>query len=142
VLAGVATGAGVSWRFVQPGQSATAAGTLQDGVDLAADSLAARYAPPSTRGISSITVRVGGMDGVRAYAGLLEYLKSLSLVRDVEVEEMTDGVVTLKLAVRGDLELLRKIAAMDDRLHSGNPGGADGDASEGGPTAVDFTFRP
>ena len=142
VLAGVATGAGVSWRFVQPGQTATAAGTVQDGVNLAADSLAARFAPPSTRGISSITVRVGGMDGVRAYAGLLEYLKSLSLVRNVEVEEMADGVVTLRLAVRGDLDLLRRIAAMDDRLQSGNPRGAEDGGSEEGPTAVDFTFTP
>jgi hypothetical protein len=142
VLAGVATGAGVSWRFVQPGQSATAAGTVQDGVNLAADSLAARYAPPSTRGVSSITVRVGGMDGVRAYAGLLEYLKSLSLVRDVEVDEVAGGVVTLKLAVRGDLDLLRRIAAMDDRLQPGEAAGAEDDGSEGGPTTVDFTFKP
>jgi hypothetical protein len=142
VLAGVASSAGVSWRFVQPGQTATAAGTLQDGVNLAADSLAARYAPPSTRGMSGITVRVGGMEGVRAYAGLLEYLKSLSLVRDVQVEEMADGVVTLKLAVRGDLDLLRRITAMDDRLQSGDRGGPAGDGAEEGPAAVDFTFKP
>jgi hypothetical protein len=142
VLAGVVSGAGVSWRFLQPGQTATATGSLQDGVNLAADSLAARYAPPSTRGMSAITVRVGGMEGVRAYAGLLEYLKSLSLVRDVQVEEMADGVVTLKLAVRGDLGLLRRIAAMDDRLQSGDPGGATADGAEEGPTAVDFTFKP
>ena len=142
VLAGVASGGSVSWRFVQPGQTATAAGTLQDGVNLAADSLAARYAPPSTRGMSSLTVRVGGMEGVRAYAGLLEYLKSLSLVRNVEVEEMADGVVTLKLAVRGDLDVLRRIAAMDDRLQSGDRAGAEGGGAEEGATAVDFTFKP
>ena len=137
MLAGVASGGSVSWRFVQPGQTATVDGSLQDGVNLAADSLAARYAPPSTRGMSGITVRVGGMDGVRAYAGLLEYLKSLSLVRNVEVEEMAGGVVTLKLAVRGDLDLLRRIAAMDDRLQPGVPGGA-----EEGAAPVDFTFKP
>jgi uncharacterized protein len=137
VLAGIASAGSVSWRFAQPGQTATVVGTLQSGVDLAADSLAARFAPPSTRGMSALTVRVGGIDGVRAYAGLLEYLKSLSLVRNVEVEEMADGVVTLKLAVRGDLELLRRISAMDDRLQAGGPGGA----VEGAP-AVDFTFKP
>jgi hypothetical protein len=122
---------------VQPGQSATVDGNLQDGANLAADSLAARYAPPSTRGMSGITVRVGGMDGVRAYAGLLEYLKSLSLVRNVEVVEMAGGVVTLKLAVRGDLDLLRRIAAMDDRLQPGVAGSA-----EEGTAPVDFTFKP
>jgi hypothetical protein len=77
------------------------------------------------------------LHGVKAYAGLLEYLKSLSLVRNVEVVEMAGGVVTLKLAVRGDLDLLRRIAAMDDRLQSGVPGGAGEGAA-----AVDFTFKP
>ena len=137
VLAGVASGGGVSWRFVQPGQSATVDGSLQDGVNLAADSLAARYAPASTRGMSGMTVRVGGIEDVRSYAALLEYLKSLSLVRNVDVEEMAGDVVTLKLAVRGDLELLRRIAAMDGRLQSGVPGGA----AEGS-TAIDFIFKP
>ena len=92
--------------------------------------------------MSGITVRVGGMDGVKAYAALLEYLKSLSLVRNVEVEEMADGVVTLKLAVRGDLDVLRRIAAMDDRLQSGDRAGAEGGSAEEGATAVDFTFKP
>jgi hypothetical protein len=137
VLAGIASGSGVSWRFVQPGQSATVDGSLQDGVNLAADSLAARYAPASTRGMSGMTVRVGGMEDVRSYAALLEYLKSLSLVRNVEVEEMAGDVVTLKLAVRGDLDLLRRIAAMDGRLQSGVPGGAAESS-----TAIDFIFKP
>jgi uncharacterized protein len=137
VLAGVASGSGISWRFVQPGQSATVDGAPQDGVNLAADSLAARYAPASTRGMSEMTVRVGGIEDVRSYAALLEYLKSLSLVRNVNVEEMAGDIVTLKLAVRGDLELLRRIVAMDERLQSGVPGGA----AEGA-TAVDFIFKP
>jgi len=137
VLAGVPSGSGISWRFVQPGQSATVDGAPQDGVNLAADSLAARYAPASTRGMSEMTVRVGGIEDVRSYAALLEYLKSLSLVRNVDVEEMAGDIVTLKLAVRGDLELLRRIAAMDERLQSGVPGGA----AEGA-TAVDFIFKP
>jgi hypothetical protein len=137
VLAGVPSGSGISWRFVQPGQSATVDGAPQDGVNLAADSLAARYAPASTRGMSEMTVRVGGIEDVRSYAALLEYLKSLSLVRNVDVEEMAGDIVTLKLAVRGDLELLRRITAMDGRLQSGVPGGA----AEGA-TAVDFIFKP
>jgi hypothetical protein len=55
---------------------------------------------------------------------------------------MADGVVTLKLAVRGDLDVLRRIAAMDDRLQSGDRAGAEGGSAEEGATAVDFTFKP
>lgn len=137
VLAGIASGGTVSWRFRQPGQTATASGSIEDGVNLAADSLAARYAPPSARANSSFTVRVGGIEDVRAYAGLVAYLKSLSLVRNIEVTEMAGGVVTLDLLVRGDLELLRRIVALDDRLQAR----AQAPAEEGG-AAVDFVFQP
>jgi hypothetical protein len=137
VLAGVRAAGMLGWRFSQPGQSARVTGSFADGIDLAADSLAARYAPPSTRGTSSITVRIGGIGDVRAYAGLIEYLKSLSLVRAIAVEEMTEQAVTLRLALRGDVELLRRIAALDGRLQSAAaPPVLENSA------AVDFTFQP
>ena len=137
VLAGIASGGTVSWLFRQPGQTATASGPVENGVNLAADSLAARYAPPSTRSNSSVTVRIGGVADVRAYAGLIEYLKSLSLVRNISVSEMAGGVVTLELLVRGDLELLRRIAALDGRLQAS----AQAPAEEGS-VAVDFVVQP
>jgi transposase len=46
------------------------------------------------------------MDDLADYAGLLEYLRSLSLVRDVEVESLDGAVVRLRMVVRGDRELL------------------------------------
>jgi hypothetical protein len=137
VLAGIAAGGTIDWRFSQAGQAATAQGSLADGVNLAADSLAARYAPPSTRATSTFSVRVGGIPDVRAYAGLQEYLKSLSLVRDVDVEEMTEGTVTLRLTVRGDLALLERIVALDERLQPG-PAAAEGAAGRD----ADFTYVP
>lgn len=134
VLYGVAQDGAVSWRFNEGGKSVAVAGSIDDGVNLAADALAARYAPPSTRATSLVPVRVGGVGDVRAYAGLIEYLKSLSLVRDIQVAEMSAGVVSLQLALRGDLELLKRIAALDERLQAGPAGeGADG---------VDFTYVP
>jgi hypothetical protein len=136
VLAGIGAGGQVSWRFLETGQSARTDGSLQDGVNLAADSLAARYAPASTRGTAAITARVGGIDDVEAYAGTLGYLKSLSLVRAVAVEEMAGDVVTLELQVRGDLELLRRIAALEGPLRPGGPAGPEDGA------AVDFLYQP
>jgi hypothetical protein len=134
VLAGFAQDGAFNWRFTEGGKSVTVAGSIDDGVNLAADGLAARYAPASTRTTSLVPVRVGGVADVRAYAGLIEYLKSLSLVRDIQVTEMAEGVVSLQLAVRGDLELLKRIAALDERLQAGSAG-------EGG-SGVDFTYLP
>lgn len=129
VLVGIARGGGaVDWVFGHAGRTTRAQGSLQEGADLAADALADRYAPASTRGVSTLGIRVGGIGGVRAYAALLEYLQSLSAVKQVSVVELAEGVVQLQVTMRGDLEQLRRIAALDGRLSP---------ASE-----TDFVFQP
>jgi ribosomal protein L29 len=128
---------------VQPALSVPIAGVVSDGQDSirkavkkAADSLASRYAPPSTQVLNTIPACVGGVAELQAYAGLLEYLQTLSLVRSVVVEDLSGQAVCLKLAVRGDLELLRRIAALDTHLQPGATGGAPG--TEG----IEFTWQP
>jgi len=136
LLAGAGSGAIVAWRFIENRQSALADGDLKRGVDLAADTLAARYAPPSSRGSSTIAVRVGGIEDLRAYAGLVNYLESLSIMRAVVVQGLADRVVSLDLTLRGDLELLRRVVALDNHL---TPAGAPGPEAAPGP---DFTYLP
>jgi hypothetical protein len=134
VLVGEGAGTMLNWSFANAGQAASGQGGPAAGIDLAADTLAAYYAPASTRTLSSQTVRVGGIGGVRAYAELLAYLNSLSLVHEVAVVEVSGDRVQLRLALRGDLELLRRIAALDSRLGPGTAADA-GDAT-------DFTWQP
>lgn len=135
VLVGVPSGGQFDWRFTHQGRTVEARGTVQDGIDLAADTLAARYAPASTRSTNELTLRVGGMEDLPDYAGLLAYLRELSLVRRVEVESLDAAVVTLRLSVRGDRELLARIAALDGRLQPATTG-------EGGaPAALDFVYQ-
>jgi hypothetical protein len=105
-------------------------------VDLAADTLAARYAPPSTRSSTNLTLRISGMDDLGDYSGLLAYLRDLSLVRSVEVQSLEGAVVTLRVVARGDRELLARIAAMEGHLQPGPP------AAEGAEPAVDFAYEP
>jgi len=133
LLAGVGSGGSIAWAFTGGGRAVRSDGGLQDGVHLAADALAARYAPPSSRGTSTLAIRVGGIEDVRAYAGLVHYLESLSLVRAVGVEGLAGNVVSLEVTLRGDLELLRRIAALDTHLVPAAPDGAP---------AADFDFAP
>jgi hypothetical protein len=116
VLLGFSQGGGYEWSFAHAGRSEVSRGGPAAGVDLAADALAARYAPPSTRTLSTVVVRIGGLADVRAYAALTNYLAGLSLVRGLAVRELAGDTVLLELAVRGDLELLRRIFALDSRL--------------------------
>ncbi|MCJ7451302.1 MAG: DUF2066 domain-containing protein [Steroidobacteraceae bacterium] len=136
LLAGAGTGGSVAWVFTEGGRSVRRDGGLQDGIDLAADSLAARYAPASSRGVATIAIRVGGIEDVRAYARLVDYLESLSLVRSVGVSGLEGKVVSLDITLRGDLEQLRRIAALDTHLV---PAAA---AEDGGARPPDFDYVP
>lgn len=135
-LVGVPSGGEFSWRFTHDGRTVEARGSAADGIHLAADALALQYAPASTRSTSPLTLRVDGMQDLADYSGLLAYLRELSLVRRVEVESLDGAVVTLRVAVRGDRELLERVAALDGRLQ---PAAARADAA--GP-ATDFVYRP
>ena len=135
VLRGTPSGAQFDWTFTHVGETVQARGSLADGIHLAADTLAARYAPPSSRGTSSLVLRVAGMEDVRRYAGVLAYLESLSLVRSVAVEALEGDVLRLRLSVRGDRELLGRIAALDGKLE---PVARDPEPA----ADADFSFEP
>lgn len=136
VLSGSGTGDGIAWTFTHAGERSTATGGVAVGIDLAADTLAGRYAPPSTRSVNPVVLRVHGVNGVADYAGLLSYLRSLSLVHDVAVESISGDTVRLRTAIRGDASVLARVAALDSRLRP-QPQEA-GDATGG----VDFLYGP
>lgn len=136
VLAGVQTGGTVAWSYSDGGVPARAEGTLRDGAGLAVGTLAARYAPPSSRGTTTIAIRVGGIEDLRAYAALVDYLESLSLVREVGVDGLADRVVSLDVTLRGDLGLLRRIVALGKHLVPVEASGTDG------VSAPDFRYVP
>lgn len=136
VLTGVPSGAEFAWTFAYDGRTTEARGSAQDGIHLAADTLAARFAPASTRTSASLTLRVGGMDELADYSGLHAYLNSLSLVRGVEVESLDGAVIQLRVVVRGDRDLLERVAALDGRLVPGPR------AEDGMPSSVDFVYQP
>jgi hypothetical protein len=113
VLAG---GPQSGWTFGHAGQVATGQGGAASGLDLAADTLAQRYATAATRGRNVVDVRIVGLRNVGDYAALTRYLEALSLVRSVDVKQFAGDSASLQLGVRGDLELLRRIFALEGRL--------------------------
>jgi hypothetical protein len=135
VLRGTPNGAQFDWSFSHAGQTVQGRGTLADGIHLAADTLAARYAPSSSRGTSSLVLRIKSTDDLRQYMGVIGYLESLSLVRRVEVEALEGDVLRLRVVVRGDRDLLGRVAALESKLQPA-PRGADPSAD------ADFVFQP
>jgi uncharacterized protein len=136
VLVGAQEGGGFAWTFGHAGQTDRDRGAASAGLGLAADTLARRYAPASTRGLTTIPVRIGGLADVRGYAGLTQYLETLSLVRSVSLRELAGDTVQLELGLRGDLELFRRIVALDGRLVPAPRGGTNS------ADAPDFDWQP
>jgi uncharacterized protein len=118
LLALPGTSGGWDWTFAHAGEVAGAQGSATAGAGLAADRLAARYATPATRSLNEVSIVVSGVQGVRDYAALVQYLEGLSLVRSVEVRELSGDTLRLQLGVRGDLDLLRRIFTLDGRMRS------------------------
>ena len=116
VLIGTSAGGQTDWLLVHAADRARRRGSASDGAHLAADSFAATYAPDSTHGLSTASVRVDGVGSLQAYAGLMKELEALSMVRGVSVDEIQGSTVRLTLSLRGDLELLRRVAALTPTL--------------------------
>lgn len=136
VLVGLGQGGVYEWSFAHAGQVVQDQGSMADGIDFAADRLAARYAPASTRGLANVDLRIGGVDNVREYAALTSYLEGLSLVRSLGATEYVADTVRFALAVRGDADLLGRVFALDGRL-------APAPRDDGTPAdAPDFIWRP
>ena len=133
VLIGLLSGSGADWTLVHAGDASRRRGSAEDGAHLAADTFADIYAPASTRGLSTVAVRIGGVESLQAYAGLLDELESLSMVRGIGVGELDGATLRLSLTLRGDLELLRRIAMLTPRLRP---------APEGDPGAPQFVYLP
>ena len=133
VLLGRNAGGEIEWTLVHAGQSTRRRGPIGEGVHFAADVYAEFYAPPSTRGSSTAVVRIDGVDSLQAYAALMRELESLSLVRGISVSELNRTTLRLELSLRGDLELLRRIAMLTPNLRP---------ATSVDPAAPQFMYVP
>jgi hypothetical protein len=113
-----ADGAGgytVRWTLISQDGAKEIAGSLDEGVNLAADTFARVYAA-SGSALDNIVVEVSGIANLNAYASTLNYLEAMTLVRAVSVENLMGETLRFKLSVRGDLATLRRALALDNRL--------------------------
>ena len=122
----------VDGAFVAAGAPSKLRGGLEDGVHAAADRYASLYASAAAARRTDLVVTIQGVSNVAQYAETSRYLESLSIVREVLLQEVLADAVVFRLSVRGDLQALQREVASGGRLAR-----ADGVAG----TAV-FAYRP
>jgi len=122
---------GLRWVLGFGGAGSETQGSLEDGVGFAADSFARVFATAPSA-VSEVAMDVSGIDSLSAYAGALNYIEGLTLVRSTFVERVAGDSIRFRLVVRGDASTLRRAIALDHHLLA-----AGSDAG-----ALSFRYQP
>lgn len=142
------------WEWLAPDKvedwqtpAGDAAVVAVDGVQVAADRFAARYAiAADATDQAGVPLEVDGVTSLDAYAKVSDYLKALSPVRAVHVERVGGGSVFYSLDIHGSLDNLESALVLGDLLSNAagaTPAAGTAAGSEGAvPAALHYSYRP
>lgn len=101
----------VEWLFVQGTQrQALPAAAVRDGLDVAADRYAADLSTVGGASVTLLTVRE--VLTPADYGRVMSYLERQSVLESVDVESYGDGTLSLRVAARGDAQVLERVLAL------------------------------
>jgi uncharacterized protein len=110
---GATANANIRWTHLFQDRSSEYSGTLE-GVNRAADLYAGLFAASGS--LVPVDIEVIGVSDLRDYAGLENYLESLSFISHVSVESLTGDTVRFRLATRGGGDSLQRALSLNGRL--------------------------
>ncbi|HEX4300438.1 MAG TPA: DUF2066 domain-containing protein [Gammaproteobacteria bacterium] len=117
-----------------------------DGVQVAADRFAARYAvAPDSTDQDGVALQVDGIGDLDAYAKVLAYLGSLTPVRAVHVQRVAGGSVYYSLDIHGSLDNLESALVLGGLLSNTGtaaPAAASSDAQAAIPAPLHYSYKP
>ncbi|HEY3858196.1 MAG TPA: DUF2066 domain-containing protein [Gammaproteobacteria bacterium] len=137
------SGQPMNWQTPAGDQSLVAV----DGIEVAADKFAARYAVASdATDEDGVALQVDGIDSLDAYAKVLTYLGGLTTVRAVHVQRVAGGSVYYSLDIHGSLENLESALVLGGLLSSAEtaaPSAVSGNASAAGaiPAPLHYSYK-
>jgi len=111
--AGTGANANIRWTHLFQDRSSEYSGTLE-GVNRAADLYAGLFAASGS--LAPVDIEVIGVSDLRDYAGLENYLESLTFISHVSVESLMGDTVRFRLATRGGGDSLQRALSLNGRL--------------------------
>jgi len=104
-------GLDVRWTWIQGGRSrALQSSSLREGVDWIADQYATEYS--AIGGARTTRVAVVDVDDFDTYGRVMSYLETLSILQTIDVVEFAEGVLTLRVSLRGDDTVLERVLTL------------------------------
>jgi hypothetical protein len=125
------------WTLLYGEEASEWRGSLDEGVQGAADKFAGVFAVGGGQGDTAVVISVSGIGDLGAYAQVTSYLESLTLIRALSVDELAGDTVVYRAQVRGDAARLARAIELGNRLAS-TDGGADPTLS----AALSYRYRP
>jgi hypothetical protein len=115
----------VQWLLLKDGARRPLAGiSVRDGLEAVANLYAADFAVVG--GTSTAQITILDVVSLGDYGRVMSYLETLSVLQTVEVESLDRGVLTLRVAARGDARLLERVLALGGVLNPPNAVGSPG----------------
>jgi hypothetical protein len=120
---GDAVPGGGPWRWVltAPGVSETWSGTLEDGVNGAADVFARNAAVFAATPDLTLLVEIDGVPALREYASVAQMLETAAGVRSVQLAEAAGSRATFSVMTRGGVDALISSLSSNPRLEVTDP---------------------
>lgn len=110
-------GTQVEWLFVNGNERQLVPGVaVRDGLDAAADRYAGQFA--TIGGASWAAITVTDVATSADYARVISYLERQSVLQRVDVESFRDGVLVLRVAARGEPQVLERVLTLGGVLRS------------------------
>ncbi|MCJ7558515.1 MAG: DUF2066 domain-containing protein [Gammaproteobacteria bacterium] len=120
----------VRWNLQFAGEVYQFTGTIDDGVQISADWFADKFAVAPGTGPSQVRMQVSGIAGVDQYAGVQDYLVNLSMIERVEVVQASADSILFNLSLRGGMEVLHRVMALNRSLVEVPETGGAGDPQD------------
>jgi hypothetical protein len=127
----------VQWTVLYGTASSDWLGTVEEGVQGAADEFVRVFAAGNDAATTDLSITVSGIADLAAYARVTDYLESMALISDVAVEQLTGDTVVYRARARGDVARVARAIELGNRLQAQDAGAG---VSQTG--ALSFRYRP
>jgi hypothetical protein len=104
------------WTFYFGGIQEEWSGEPENALHLLADALAAEFAFSGNAPVETVTLSIAGIDSVRAYGTVQQYLENLSLIESFGVHTVNGDKIRYQVSLRGDAQRLRRVLEISDIL--------------------------
>lgn len=134
------------WTWYFGGEQRQWRASVEDAVHRVADLMAGQLAAVGGERASLVRLTVTGVDDLAAYADVSRYLASVSVVRELRLEQLADNALTYRLELLGAPDRLGRVLRLSGRFgtleEAADPTGVGGAGLAGDVTDLTVAYRP